>query len=848
MQRSAHFLIALLFVVTCTTQGQTLWNDMTGSTFPTTGREYSFPTAHRTYQLDMTSMRTLLATAPAEAAGVRIGGVVIMLPTPGGMIEEFSIIATRVMEDGLAAQFPTIHTYSGQGIDDPEATARLDVTPAGFHAMVFSPRGDFLIDPVAQGDLVHYAVYGKDGAIPVRTQEEPCLVPPDPAWAAELRALTASLSQTPIGSQLRTYRLACAGTGEYTAFHGGTVTLGQAAIVTAINRVTGVYEKELGIRLVLVANNSQLVYTNPSTDPYTNNNPGSLLSQNQTNIDQVIGTANYDIGHVFSTAGGGLAALGVVCRSGQKAQGETGTSSPIGDPFYIDYVAHEMGHQFGGNHSFNGNASNCGGGNRHSTTAYEPGSGSTIMAYAGICGAQDLQSNSDAYFHTISFDEIVAYTTTGSGNSCPVVTQTGNNAPAVSAGQGGFTIPISTPFTLTGSGTDPDSDPLTFCWEEFDLGPAGSPETPSGNAPVFRSFTPVSSPSRTFPKLSNLLNNTHTIGELLPTYTRSFVFRLTARDNRNGGGGVNYTSIGFNVTATAGPFLVTSPNTSVSWPALTTQTITWNVAGTTASPVGCQNVKISLSTDGGVTFPVVLAASTPNDGTQDVVIPDNQTTTARIKVEAVGNIFFDISNVNFTIDAPLPVQLALFTGRLVGNRAHLSWTTVSEVNNYGFEVQRSAAADGEFTTLPAGFVAGNGTTTLPHQYEWEDAHATFVERFYRLRQIDLDGTVHLVEPIELALPTDVTETGAPTAFTLAQNFPNPFNPSTRIAYGLPVRLPVKLEVFSALGERIATLVDRVEEAGLHEVTFDASRLANGVYFYRIAAGRFFDAKKFVLVK
>ncbi|MER3524283.1 MAG: hypothetical protein C4326_09510 [Ignavibacteria bacterium] len=849
-----HAVALFLFSAVSTGYAQpvTLWQPVAEHTIQRIGEPFQFPEAHHTYFLDYDAMRIALFAAPMERTQqARIAPAIIILPTPDGTLAPFAVVESPIMEEGLAAQFPDIRTFSGQGIDDPTATVRLDVGPAGFHAMVLSPNGDYFIDPHNRFDVRHYVVYGKRGATP-RPENFPngqCLVGPDPAYAEHLRQLARTRITTAVGPQLRTYRLACAATGEYTTYHGGTVALGQAAIVTAINRVTGVYEKEVAVRLTLVANNSSIVYTNPSTDPYSNNNGSLMLGQNQSNLDAVIGSANYDIGHVFSTGGGGVAYLGVVCVNGSKARGVTGLPTPVGDPFYIDYVAHEMGHQFGGNHSFNSTTGSCGGGNRNAATAYEPGSGSTIMAYAGICGADNLQSNSDAYFHTINFDEIVAYTTVGSGNNCPTITNTGNNAPSVNAGTGGFTIPISTPFALTGSATDPDNDPLTYCWEEFDLGPAGSPNNPSGNAPISRSFTPVATPTRTFPKLSDLLNNTQTIGELLPTYTRTLTFRLTARDNRNGGAGVDYSQIQFSVTGSAGPFTVTSPNTSVTWPALSQQTITWNVANTNVAPLNCLNVKITLSTDGGNTFAVTLLASTPNDGSEIVTIPDNQTTTARIKVEAIGNIFFDISNTNFTIAAPVPIQLASFAGRALPDQTVLlEWMTVSEINNYGFEIEKAATMSGPFATIAGSFVPGHGTTLVPQFYSYRDTNATPNERYYRLKQIDLEGTSTHFDPIYVGVTSVVLEEGTPQQFALLHNYPNPFNPTTMIRYALPQEAHVRLELYNALGQRIRVVDEGVKQAGYHTAEVDGSTLAAGVYVYRLLADKFVAAKKLLLVK
>ncbi len=611
------------------------------------------PLKYRVLKLNVAKLKTFLLNAPPEESrAVQGAGNILSLPLPNGEYTNFAIFESPIMAEELSAKYPEIKTYRGQGMDDKSASVRLDLTPAGFHAMILSSSGTVFIDPYSKGNIDNYISYFKKdfvvNGIEALTTCGPIGV--DPLIENEIRRIVESGAIESSGTILRTYRLALACTGEYASYHGGTVQGALSAMVTTMNRVNSVYEREVAIRMELVGNNDAIIYTNSGTDPYTNNNGSTMLSQNQSNIDAVIGSANYDIGHVFSTGGGGVAYLGVPCRNGWKARGVTGLPQPIGDPFDIDYVAHEMGHQWGANHSFNGSSGSCAGGNRNGPTAYEPGSGSTIMAYAGICSPQNLQSNSDDYFHGISFDEIVAYSTLSSGNSCAVQSVTGNNPPLVDAGTGGYVIPINTPFTLTGSANDPESDPLTYDWEEFDLGPAGAPNSPSGNAPIFRSFDPVTSPSRTFPKLSNILNNNQTIGELLPSYSRNLSFRLTVRDNRSGGGGVGYDEMAFTVSNSAGPFLVTSPNTSIVIPGNDFLDVTWDVANTDAAPINCSNVNILLSTDGGFTFPVTLASNTPNDGAETVFVPNNQTTTARIKIEAVGNVFFDLSNTNFQIE------------------------------------------------------------------------------------------------------------------------------------------------------------------------------------------------------
>lgn len=624
----------------------------------TAGKRVLVPEKYRTVSLNVKSIKTFLSSLPEEKnIANRNTTPVIELPMPSGGTARFRVWESSVMEPALAAKFPGIKTFAGQGIDDPAAYIRFDFTTQGFHAMILSDvSGDIYIDPYQQTDIEHYNVYYKrdfkKGSNFI-CGEDPLQIPPATTnIAARIDAGVCS------GTQLRTYRLALACTGEYAVAvcPAGQVTTANtlSAMVTSVNRVTGVYEKDLAVRLVLV-NNTTIIYLNGAGDPYTNDNPSPgypILSENQTNITNVVGSANYDIGHVFSTASGGVASLGVVCNTSNKARGTTGVSNPVGDPFDIDYVAHEIGHQFNGTHTFNATTGACSG-NRTASTAVEPGSGITIMAYAGICDAgNDLAPNSIAVFHAASIEQIGTFV--NNIGTCAVSTATGNNIPVVNAGTN-YTIPRSTPFILTGSATDADGDVLSYSWEQIDIGSSGNWNAPSGNAPLFRSFLPVATPVRFFPKLSDVINNATTIGEILPSYARTMNFRLTARDNKAGGGGLCAADMQVTVSDGGGPFKINMPSaTGISWPGTSQQTVTWDVVGTNAAPVSCANVTIQLSTDGGLTFPTTLIASTPNDGSEQVILPSVATTTARIRVMAIGNIFYDMSDNNFAITIPQP--------------------------------------------------------------------------------------------------------------------------------------------------------------------------------------------------
>ncbi len=683
MKRIFTMLLAVAAHTVFASSGSEWWKNSSASEASGTGEQLIKTKECRVLSLSLEDLKGFLATAPMEfSESAKNAKVDLELPMPDGSFQRFRIVESPVCAPELAAKFPETKTWSGHSLDDATATIRLDVTPWGFHAMILSAKGDIYIDPFNMNTTQYYISYTRSNLIG-NANEHFCAYDPEETWnkkqIEELKAISGNHDEArSVGDNLKTYALALACTGEYATFYGGTVPGTHAGMVTSVNRVTGVYEKELAIRLVLIPNNDTLIFLNSASDPYDNNNGGTMLGQNQTTVTNRIGSANYDIGHVFSTGGGGIAGLGVVCTSGQKARGVTGLGSPIGDAFDIDYVAHEMGHQFGGNHTFNSTTGSCGGGNRNGGTAYEPGSGITIMAYAGICGSNDnLSNHSIANFHTVSFDEITDYTTFSNGSVCPTTTSTGNNAPIAALTTYHYDVPVSTPFKLTGAGSDPDNDTITYSWEEFDLGPAGSWNVPTGNAPIFMSYVPTTESYRLFPKLVNVLANTDSKGEKKPSYARTLNFRLTLRDNRNNGGGVTYDDVPVevNVVNTTVPFAITYPNVlGISWPVGSSQTITWDVASTTSAPINTQNVNIYLSTTGGTTypFPILIASNVPNNGSYTFTVPNNLTTTGRILVEAEGNIFFDINDKNFTITPAIGISetLSLESANVVPNPAH----------------------------------------------------------------------------------------------------------------------------------------------------------------------------------
>lgn len=628
-----------------------------GRQAPSKGKQILIPEHYRIVSTDQQKLALFLS----GLSGQQEKAEVISLPRPDGTNMDFYIWKTSMMEGTLQSKYPEIQTFTAVAKDNKNVTAKIDYTVKGFHVMVFDGSNTFMIDPYSDIADGYYSVYYKHDYKRVESQIMTCDIGDEQRikdasgnLPEHINGDNPGTASKQYGSTKKTFRLALACTGEYAVAVGGstpTTASVLSAMVTSMNRVNGIYERELGVTMVLIENNDTLVYLNPTADPFTaNNNGGQLLWQNQDNTTDVIGSANYDIGHIFSTGGGGVAALGCVCSNNQKARGVTGSANPVGDPYDVDYVAHEMGHQFAGDHSFN-RCSNT----EFEFTAYEPGSGSTIMAYAGICGPiNNLQLHSDAYFHSISLDEISSFleneaTCAVDGIGAPSVT-----LPAVNST---YSIPYLTPFELLAPVAIADStDTMKYCWEQADLGNFREDENGAADfieGPSFRSFLPSGNRLRVFPRIDSLLRNvTSYKGERLPAVARTLTFKLTARNIFNGFGAFNLSddNVVLNVVNTGQPFKVTSPDLATdTLYANATRTITWNIAQTDIAPISTSTVDIFLSIDSGYTYPILVAAGVPNTGSYLATMPDTSSLKARIKIKGAGNVFFDISNANFKL-------------------------------------------------------------------------------------------------------------------------------------------------------------------------------------------------------
>lgn len=578
----------------------------------------------------------------------------ITVPLPNGLSISVKLNPSPILSDDLAQKYPHFMTYQAQQIDQPENIGRFSISHLGLFGFFRYNNQWMLLSPRYAGEAQEYTSYWYKDA---PTESETAALKADFLLAEpQLNAPQLAQKSVTTGDSIHTYKLAISTTGEYSQRLGGTVENVVAELMNLVNRINQVFLVDLALQFELV-DNQDIIFFDAATDPYTNSDTATDIEANQEIVDQAIGSQNYDIGHVLGTNGGGLAFVGVVCNSSFKARGYTGLNNPQGERFYIDLVAHELGHQLGASHSFNAtNSSNCAEDQRSNSSAYEPGSGSTIMSYAGICGSQNLQIDSDPYFHSISIQNIRDYVESFAGQRCGVESAIDNAIPQIQLAQSTYTIPANTPFTLTASATDADNDLLTYTWEQFDNGGIvgatnnlSELNSDNGSNPLFRSYNPTDTAQRYFPQLSDVLAARTSLGETYPTTDRSLNFRLTARDNK---GGVNQQDLMVTVTTSNQTFNVDTPT---EWQGLSEQTVTWDSGDTLNSPINCANVDISLITDTSAPLETSVLAQTPNDGLQSIRVPNVESSAARLVLRCSDNIFYALSPEAFSIIKSEPI-------------------------------------------------------------------------------------------------------------------------------------------------------------------------------------------------
>jgi subtilisin-like proprotein convertase family protein len=672
-------------------------------------------------------MASYLQQAPGEfTASAKQKNFQIVLPMANGKKEVFSVVKTRVIAEALEILHPEIGTYIGESVQTPGVSARITVTPGwGFRAMIFlADKGVEYVEPYAEWQQEFYMAYDR-----LQLPKSPLMenVPfckdlhahQDEAEGEAHQPRISVGNPTPGDGEkilggpisLKKYRLACATTSEFSQDNGGTKPLVFQKLVNVVNQLNGILERDVNIRLELIEKSMEVIFLDAATDPFQGEDTGGWLDQNPAILGQYVGSSSqYDIGHVFARYPGtgaiGIASLGSCCTIG-KGRGCSSWYSPYGDDF-LGIAAHEMGHQWSADHTFN----QCFEGAQFSFgSACEPGGGSTILGY-NSCGSNTVDVTRNLYYHTCSVGEIRSFVEQGSGATCGVDLPSENTAPDVTTPYPSLLyIPIRTPFELTGSGTDPDGNALTYCWDQIDLGPTSPLGSPIGSAPLFQWLAPTNSPSRTFPRMSNIISGVNNVREVLPTISRDITLVLMARDNQLNGGGVATDTVKLKSVAAAGPFLVKYPNTvNDVWKVGEYQTVEWDVANTNKAPINAATVNIRLSTDNGVTFPITLASGVPNTGKYCLQVPNNTGANMRIRVEAAENVFFDISNARFAIEAATPgVSMCIDKGFDTVCLPSTYSTTISTVGLAGFATPIQLSA----TNLPAGVTATFSPNPVP---------------------------------------------------------------------------------------------------------------------------------------
>jgi subtilisin-like proprotein convertase family protein len=634
------------------------------------------------FELNAVSLKKTLGNASKRTSKTKQNNTVLSVPGLEGKLESFHVFEASVFSPELAEKFPDIKSYVGYSLENPGARIRMSVSHLGIKSMIsYIGKSTVFMEPTARNSN-QYILYSKDSK-DNNTDPFECKTIDE---LNETLNKNTSVSKTTVNEggannkTLQKFRIAISVTGEYTAYFGGTVADALAGINATLTRVNDIFETDMAVTFELV-NAPQLIYTNANTDPYSDpdigtdennaNNANGWNRQLQNTLTSVIGESAYDIGHLFGHAGGGgnAGCIGCVCVDGNKGSAYTSPSNgiPEGDRFDLDFVIHEIGHQMGANHtwSYRNESSN--------NVQSEPGSGSTIMAYAGIPDLDIVQLHSDPYFHYHSIKQILDNL---KSKSCQTTTIISNNSPIANAGND-YTIPQGTPYILKGSATDSNNDNLSYTWEQTDSGVVSSAnfgaELTSGS--MNRSLPPSASPYRYIPTLISVLNGrltetNPTIGsawESVSSVSRTLNWALTIRDRDpstvSQNGQTSYDTMSITVDANAGPFKVTSQNVSnLNLTPGTVETITWDVANTNTGAINVNYVNILLSTDGGLTFPIVLAANTPNDGSHNIRVPLTYAPNCRILIEAVDNIFYAVNDkdfaINYTINTICPPTYA----------------------------------------------------------------------------------------------------------------------------------------------------------------------------------------------
>lgn len=644
----------MMFAFAQSYAGDNYWKKFDGQTAPSKMPMTITVKDYNVFTLDQQSMRNFLFNVDADYDKAQQ----IFLPTPDRKYRSFHVWKTPMMEPGLADRYPDIQTFTAVADDDANVTAKIEYTLFGFTALVYDGVKTYVVDPYSNAADGYYVVFYEHNYSANNVPAGNCLLPAN-AIAPTDNGIPVSIepegktAARVNGSVRHIYRLAMSCTGEYAINVAGTnPSKAQvlSKIVTTVDRVNGFYERELSVHMNLIANTDDVIYVDPTADPYNCNlNLDCLIGEVQTNITSVIGPQNYDIGHILATAGGGLAQLWAVCGGG-KASGTSTSGGP--DDYHV--ILHEMGHQFGSNHTFSANTGGCDG-NGNPSTAYEPGAGNSTMSYSGLCDPNNVGPGTD-YFHVSSLNEINTFLTS-QGSTCGT-TNAGTTPIVVSALVDSFYIPKNTPFELTAppATVGQSSGPIMYSWEQYDLGNFDQTEAENSNAtvgPILRSYPPDASRVRSYPSTPRVIDNTYTApGERLPNKERTLRFKLTARSIYQGWGTFQFIDsvVRVKVMNNANMFRVTSQNTAETWDPAQVKNVQWDKGDTDLDSVSCHWVNIYLSLDDGQTFPFLLVANAPNTGSYNVTVPDLFTTTGRIKVKGTGNIFYDINKGAITIN------------------------------------------------------------------------------------------------------------------------------------------------------------------------------------------------------